>query len=283
MPNISEYTDYRKFLQDYYEEARAKNPHYSYQLFAIKAGLKSKGFLHNVLHGKRSISRANIFSISQAMRLDKYEMEYFEILVAFAQAKNIQERTHFFERLSAIKSSGPKAWQPQIVRNEQFEFYSNFHHSVVRSLIGMFGFKNDYKWLAKRVYPSITPSQAKKSVALLERLGFIKKQKDGSFALVSTTIAAPPELISVAIQNFHRQSGELALKALSQLPLEKRNISGVTLGISKETYSTICEEIQAFRTRLLQIAEADRNADETFQLNVQFFPVSTSSRERDIA
>jgi uncharacterized protein (TIGR02147 family) len=281
MPNISEYTDYRKFLRDYYEEAKAKNPGYSYQVFSIKAGLKSKGFLYNVLHGKRAISRSNIFSFSQAMRLNKYEMEYFEYLVAFNQAKNLRERTYFFERLSSIKNSGPKAWKPQIVRNEQYEFYSNFHHSIVRSLIGMFGFKDDYQWLAKRVYPAITPGKAKKSVALLERLGFIKKQKDGSYTLTDATITTPAEVMSVAVQNFHKQAGGLALKALSGLPGGRRNITGVTLGISKETYAIMCEEIHAFRTRLLQIAESDQNADEVYQLNFQFFPASKSTPEKD--
>jgi uncharacterized protein (TIGR02147 family) len=280
MPDISNYTDYRKFLQDYYKETKAKNPGYSYQLFSIKAGMKSKGFLFNVLHGKRPISRSNIFSLSQAMRLNRYEMEYFENLVAFNQAKTLGERNHYFERLSSIKNSGPKAWKPQIVRNEQFEFYSMVHHCILRSLIGMYGFKNDYQWLAKRVHPKITPGQAKKSVELLEKLGFIKKQKGGAYTLTNATIATPPEVVNLAVQNFHKQTGELALKALADLPVNKRNITGVTLGISKDAYKTICEEISAFRTRLLQIAEADQNADEVYQCNFQFFPVSKSASER---
>lgn len=77
MPNISEYTDDRKLLRDYYGEAKARNPAYSHQLFSIKAGLKSKGFLYDALHGNRTISRSIIFSLSQAMRLNEYEMEYF--------------------------------------------------------------------------------------------------------------------------------------------------------------------------------------------------------------
>lgn len=280
MPDISIYTDYRKYLQDYYKETKAKNPGYSYQLFAVKAGMKSKGLLFNVLHGKRPISRSTIFGLAQAMRLNRYEMEYFENLVAFNQAKNLREQTYFYERLSSIKNSGPKAWKPQVIRNEQYEFYSKIHHSIIRSLIGLFGFRNDYTWLAKRVHPGITPSQAKKSVELLNRLGFIKKQRNGSYTLINSTIATPPEVVSLAVQNYHRQAGELALKALGNLPTNKRNISGITIGISNESYKTICEEVQAFRTRLLQIAEADQNADEVYQFNFQFFPVSKTVVER---
>ncbi|MGA2507029.1 MAG: TIGR02147 family protein [Chitinispirillaceae bacterium] len=280
MPDIAVYTDYRKFLGDYYKEAKAKNHGFSYQVLSEHAGFTSKGFLHNVMQGKRSLSRGNILGLSHAMRLNKYEADYFENLVAFNQAKNLRERNHFFERLLSIKARGTKAWKPQLVRNDQFEFYSKLYHSVIRSLIGMHGFTGDYERLAKSVRPRITVSQARKSVELLAKLGFIRKLSKGSYEIADKSIATPAEVMSLAVQNFHEEAGGLALKALSELPKDNRNITGVTLGISSEAYKTICEEIQTFRSRLLQIAEADRNADAVYQLNFQFFPVSGTTIER---
>jgi uncharacterized protein (TIGR02147 family) len=280
MPDISTYTDYRQFLKDYYEEMKSKNPGFSYLAFAQKAGLNSKGFLYNVISGKRTLSRSNILGFIQAMKLDKYEADYFENLVAFNQAKNLKERNLFFERLTSIKSAGKTVWAPQLVRSDQFEYYSKLHHSVIRSLIDLYGFNGDYVWLASIVRPRITLKQAKKSVKLLERIGLIKMQKDCSYKVVNKSIATPAEVVNLAVQNFHKEAGELGLKALNELPRDKRNISGVTLGISQETYIVLCEEIQAFRLRLLQIAEADKNADAVYQCNFQFFPVSSSKIER---
>jgi len=59
-----------------------------------------------------------------------------------------------------------------------------------------------------------------------------------------------------------------------------RNMSGATLGISKEGYKRVCEEINVFRTRLLQIAKDDQNADAVYQLNFQLFPISRTDIER---
>lgn len=280
MPDIYNYTDYRKFLQDYYEEAKGRNPAFSYQVFSEKAGIRSRGFLYNVVHGRRTLSKSHIFAISQAMRLNRYESDYFENLVSFNQAATLKERNHFYERLSSIKANGSTAWKPQVVRNEQFEFYSKLHYSVVRSLIDMHGFKDDYEQLARSVRPRITPKQARKAVELLEKQGFIRKQNNGSFKVVDRSIATEPEVVSLAVLNFHKQAGELALKALEELPREQRNVSGVTLGISQDAYNRICEEIQAFRSRMLQIAEADDNADTVYQLNFQLFPVSTTNNQR---
>lgn len=280
MPDICRYTDYKKFLRDYYEEARRKNPGFSYRVFSQKAGIKSRGFLYNVLQGRRSLSKSNIFGLAQAMRLNRYESDYFENLVAFNDAATLKERNHFYERLSAIKLNGNSAWKPQITRSEQFEYYSKLHYSVVRSLIDLYGFNGDYNTLAKSVQPRITPGQARKAVELLERLGFIKKRKNGGYVVTGKSITTEPEVESLAVLNFHKQAGELALKALDELPKKQRNVSGVTLGISKQTYEHICEEIEAFRMRLLQIAEADEEADSVYQLNFQFFPVSTKPIKR---
>jgi uncharacterized protein (TIGR02147 family) len=280
MPDICRYTEYKKFLQDYYEEARSKNPGFSYRVFSQKAGIKSRGFLYNVLQGRRSLSKSNIFGLTQAMRLNKDESDYFENLVAFNDAATLKERNHFYERLSAIKLSGDTAWKPQITRSEQFEYYSKLHYSVVRSLIDLHGFDGDYDMLAKSVRPRITPGQARKAVELLERLGFIKKQKNGCYMVTGKSITTEPEVESLAVLNLHKQAGELALKALDELPKDQRNVSGVTLGISKKVYEHVCEEIEAFRMRLLQIAEADEAADSVYQLNFQFFPVSTPPIQR---
>ncbi len=279
MPNICEYTDYRKYLNAYYIETKEKHPGFSYQVFAQKAGFKSKGFLYLVLQGKRPLSRSNILGLSQAMKLDKYQTDYFENLVSFNQAATLQARSHYFEKLSSIKTTGKNMWNPQLVRNEQYEFYSKPYHSTVRALIDQRHFKDDYAWLAKTVKPAITPKQARLSVQLLAKLGFIKKRKDGSWEVADKIILTQPEVESLAIQNFHRETGELALKALNELPKDKRNITGLTLGISSDTYKTVCEEIQAFRERLLRIAEADEKADAVYQVNFQVFPMSSTDKK----
>jgi uncharacterized protein (TIGR02147 family) len=123
MRPISEYTDYRQFLKDFYEDTRKSNLSYSFELFSRKAGISSKGFLHNVIQGKRNLSKSHVFGIAQAIKLNKSETEYFENLVAFNQAKNAGEKAVFFDRLSGIKSNGAAAWVPQILRKDQFEYY----------------------------------------------------------------------------------------------------------------------------------------------------------------
>lgn len=277
MNNIFTYTDYRKLLADYYEERKRLNPNFSYQVFASKAGIPNKGFLYNVICGRKNLSRESAIKLSQAMNLKSGENDFFENLVFFNQAKTLKERNHYFEKLGECRTHFSKATEVRELRKEHYEFYSKWYISAIRSLLDMFNFKDDYTWIAKTVYPPIKPLEAKKAVNLLAKLGMIEQDPDGIWRVVNKTITAGSEIIGLGLLNFQVQTGELALNAMKEMSKEKRHISGMTMGISRKSYELICEEIQIFQSKLQAIAENDNEADNVYQFNFQFFPVSNAN------
>jgi uncharacterized protein (TIGR02147 family) len=279
MPDIAHYVDYRPFLADYYRECKKDNPAFSYQMLSQKAGIKSRGFLHNVIKGRRALSPSNVFGLARAMKLSPAQTEYFDVLVAFTNAATQEERAYQYQRLLAIRGTGRGAWTPQILRREQYEFYAKLHHVAVRSLVDLLGFNGDYARLARLVWPPISVAEARRSVALLLKLGLIAKVPGGKYKVTSKSVATPPEVADVTVLGFHAQAGQAALSAISRLPRNKRNVSSVTLGISGKTYERVCEEIQAFRRRLVRMAEEDKEADRVCQLNFQLFPLSTPTTQ----
>ena len=70
---------------------------------------------------------------------------------------------------------------------------------------------------------------------------------------------------------------ELASKALRELPRDKRNFSGLTLGISPNAYKKICEIIHSTQEKILEVAEKDTDPNSVYQLNFHFFPVSRNN------
>lgn len=274
MPDIFAYTDYRKFLADYYAEHKAQNASFSYQTFSDKAGLPNRGYVHNIIAGKKSLSKSAAVKLAQAMKLNAREADYFDNLVSFNKAKSLRERNYFFEKINAIKSTKPGSATVREMLKNQYEFYANWYLSVIRSLIDMHPFKNDYAWLAKSVYPPIKPKQAQRAVALLAKLGMIKKGRGGVYEVVDKTITAGKEIMQLGLVNFQLQTTQLAVKAIEELPKEKRSASGLTLGISHKTYEVMCKEIEAFQAKLLDLAEQDKEADNVYQINFHFFPIS---------
>ncbi len=130
------------------------------------------------------------------------------------------------------------------------------------------------------VTPPITLKQAKKSVKLLEKLGMISRQKNGIYRITDKSITTGKEVISLAVQNFHVECTKLAEKAIQQIGKKERNITGLTLGISKKSYDLICGQIQYFQERIMNIANSDDEADRVYQLNFHLFPLSENDKER---
>jgi uncharacterized protein (TIGR02147 family) len=283
MNDISAYTDYRLLLKDYYADSKVRSPWFSYRILSHKAGITSSGLLCNVISGKRRLSPSHVAGIARAMKLTKSQFEYFENLVAYNNARTMGDKQRYFERMNSIKMAVKDGSQPHLVRNEQYRLYSQWYHAVVRSLIDLYGFDGDYKKLARMVYPTITATQAKKSIALLKNLGFIVGNGNKGYRLVDKTIASAPELMNLAVHNFHRQTAEVACKALNELPREQRNFSGVTLGISASAYVKVCKKIEDFRNDLLDLASNDTddaNEQGVYHLNLQLFSVSQNPNGR---
>ena len=78
--SIYDYTDYRLYLRDYYEEQKTKNPAFSYRYFAKKAGFNSSGLYKDIVDGRTGITRSLILRFATAMKLMPKQQEYFETI-----------------------------------------------------------------------------------------------------------------------------------------------------------------------------------------------------------
>ena len=82
------------------------------------------------------------------------------------------------------------------------------------------------------------------------------------------------EVTPVAVRGLHRQMGELALDTIEGVPQDKRNFSGLTLGLTQGAYDEIVQEIAEFRKRIIAIATKEDSTDEVYRMNIQFFPMT---------
>lgn len=271
---IFDHLDYRAFLKEYYEQSKEANPHFSFRSFSNKAGFKTKDFLYRVLHGEKNLSQASTFKLAGALGLKREETEYFENLVKFNQSPNTKEKDFYFQRLTALRGEYSVSGSAHRVEEQQYEFYSHWWHTAVRSVLDMYDFQGDYKWLAKKLDPPITPLQAENSVALLESLGLLAKEPGGKFKATHKSLTTGAPILPLAITKFHLGTLELAARALDSAPRDERDLSCLTLGISRKTLDRIKVKLRRFRAELLKLAEADEEADTVYHLNLHMFPLS---------
>lgn len=269
MVDIYEYIDYRKLLKDLYEEKKKQFPFFSYRYIAQKVGFSSAGFFVNVIQRKRNISSEFIFKFAQVFKLKRAETEYFELLVRFDQAKNHDQKRYYFEKILSSKKSKIK-----ITDAQHYEFYSRWYYTAVREVLDIYKFDGNYAELAKRVSPPITPEQARRAIALLENMGFIRKSDKGHYQQTEEFITTGYDARSLAITNFLISTIDLARQSIDRYPRDQRSISTLTFSCSRDGYAQIDERLKTFRREILEIVRADKNRDRVYHVNFQVFPMS---------
>ncbi|HUI94036.1 MAG TPA: TIGR02147 family protein [Chitinivibrionales bacterium] len=272
--NIYEYTDYRLYLKDVFNEHKQLNHTFSHRFAAFKLGLSTSNFLWLVMQGKRNLNQTLCLKLCDLFKLSPKESDYFENMVNFTQAKTHREKDRYFSRMMVMRKNSSAGK----IDERLYSYLSNWHNAVIREIVTQKGFKKDFAKLAKRVTPRITESQARKSFQLLLELGLIK-EKGGHFVQSPPVISTGPEVTSVAAMNFHKNLGHLAIESLDSHNKDERNVTACIVGLSKESYKQAVDAIAECRGRLLSIAEAERNPAQVFAVNFQCFPVSTEEKE----
>jgi uncharacterized protein (TIGR02147 family) len=270
MNSIFSYTDYRAFLKDYFFHKKAENKNFSLRVISDRAGFRARDYILRVMNNTRNLSQSGVFMLSRALRLSTKESDYFLNLVGFNQSKIPSEKEFFYKKMSDICKYGVH----QKLRQDQYDFFSQWYYSALRSLLPVMDFKDDFDEIAQFLDPPLTPGQAKKAVDLLVHLGLLNRDRSGGYSVSTPALTAGDEVKSMALLQFHRQSLDLAKRAVERYPAEERDISGVTMSLSQAGFEKLKAEIRDFRKRVMLIAEQDSNEVGAFQLNLQLYPLS---------
>ena len=268
MKDIIEYTDYRKFIQDYYDE-RKRSSAFSWQKFAQDAGFSSAVFLKYVCEGKKNLSVGAAGSVATAMGLVGFEYDYFVLMVSYAHAKNDDAKRAAFEQRCALAN----AHKVRVLGSDEFNYFKSWKNPVLRELAPHMPGAKPLE-MAHACNPTITAAEVADALNLLVKLKLLKKDKDGNYHQTDKAISmGSVDAVPVAARDLQRQMGELAIKAID-LPLSERSMSGYTLGLTHRAYNRIKKEMDDFWRRVVAIATEDSETERVYRLNLQLFPLS---------
>lgn len=270
VPDIYRYTDYRSFLNDWFEESKSRQPHMSYRSLGSRIPI-DPGNLIRVLRGQRHISEAMAPRFVKALHLTDREALYFQALVPYTKARSEQATGDALQKLLALRELRVKT-----LAAEQYRFYHEWHHTAVRLLVALGAFNGDADSLARILRPSITSQQAEESIQLLRSLGMIRQDLDGAWSLTDDFISTGDTWKGKAVEEFQRQSIQLALEAFDRHPIEHRSMSTLSLAIPQSKLPELKQITKQFRAQVMRWAGIQENPDSVYQVNIQIFPLSDS-------
>ncbi len=269
MLSIYEYSDYRIFIKDYYEERKSANPAFSYRYLAQKAGINSAPFFKFLIEGKRSLTKETISKVVAALKLDIKESEYFENLVFFNQAKGVKEKNRFFDKLIGLQ----KARNTLRIGMEKYEYFSEWFHCAIREIATLSDFGEDFMKIGNSLRPPISALKAQNSVDMLVRIGLLKKE-GSHYVQAEPLISTGYGVENYQIIKYQIKMLRMAVEAYDRLNAAERSMSSLTLSVSRETYREMVKEMRIFRARLMEMAGMDASPEMVYHFNMGLFPLS---------
>ena len=266
MKPVTEYMDYRGYIRDYYAERKAVG--FSWSAFAASAGLSSPVFLQYVCEGKKNLSETTAPQVAAAMGLVGYEVEFFGLLVAYGNAKDEAAKKKALERISSFAET----YKVRVTGADEYEFFKSWKNSVVREIApALPGATHKQLSIASR--RRIPTTEVSEILDFLLQAGYLEQDDSGNYRQTNRSLCMGTTDKAVKTE-LQRQMAELALDALENDPAEKRNMTGLTLGITRDKYAQIVAELAECRRRIVAIAASDDSTEEVYRLNMQLFPLT---------
>ena len=108
----------------------------------------------------------------------------------------------------------------------------------------------------------------------MTKVSLLKKDRNGCYSQTDKALRGDSEVMPVAIRSMHRDMAKFAVAAVDDFAISDRNFQGVTMGVDRETYEQITRELDAFRRRIVTIANSSKKVKQVYRLNLQLFPLS---------
>ena len=272
MEPIFEYTDYREWLRDAFDDFKKRKSVISWRYMAMKLGA-DPGNLLRVSQGKIHLTLSLVQPMAEFFELSEKETAYWTELVYFGRAKTDAEALNHYEKMQMLKGIPLKR-----LAKKELEFYRHWYCNAIRSIIGICKFKDDYEGLAESCTPAISVEEAKNAVKLLYYLNMISRDRDGFWKVNDTFVSTGGNWRSEAVRTFQKETVRLAGESLERHAPPLRDISTVTMTFNMDDIALIREKIKEFRSELLRMSQEGTGDDTVFQLNVQLFPIGFAKK-----
>ncbi len=269
--NIFEYSDYREFLRDFNEMKKRVNPSWSFGLWASKLELNSISSITMIINGQRHAGKKIQTSLIKYFQFNSKEAYYFEELVKIAKSsKNDPSLTILMlEQNDDLKTLREE-------NTEQVDLFFNWKAHCIKELTQLSDFEASGNWIEKRTNGLIKNEEANKLLSALLKNGFLETNNINGRETISAVGSIHPtkEVTMDAAKAYHKGLMENSYEAINT-DKEKRSLHASTLSLLKEDLPKAKEMIREFQIKFSE--EIEQNpADEVYQLNIQFFPLTKS-------
>lgn len=270
MKGIQAYTDYRQFLRDYVAQRRKASARWSLGTWARQLGLSQTGAISMILGGRRHPGPELMVRLVHHFNFNVDEARHFNLLVCSQKTTDPVIR----ELLSHVTDAGFKQTRPRRLSANEFAPISRWYFYLIRELTRLSDFQPKAAWVRQRIRPKLASTKINQALHTLIASGLLSLDKKGRLKPDPEPLVTTTDVPSVDIRRGHRDFIGLALDALENVDVAKREFVTSTISIRRADLPRIKALIRQFQDELAGKFEIQDNGDSIYQLNIQFFPLT---------
>lgn len=266
-PKICTYIDIVRFYQDYFTDRKSKNPKFSYEIWGLELGFKSRTFMKLIASGKRQTTNKLIDIFAAKNNFNDNEKTHLIHLALYQKAKtDLQKKIHFEAVLQTLDSSTNVA----LIQNH-VEFISSPTLPTLQLVLAFKGVNTSEKNLVQ--ITGQTLKQMKSDLKKLEKMG-LAYLEDGMWKSIYHSFKIPDEVQSKALKKHHSNNLKESLDIIDNDDL-KRRFRSVMFALNDNNFGDLTQEVESFLAKIKNKYDTVKNkGDRIYKLNLQTYPIT---------
>lgn len=270
-PDIFQFKDYKHYLLSIYSYRFNKNPRYSLRAYARDLNI-SASRLTETLNRQSHLSTTVVNQISQSLKLDKKQTQYFGMLVSKSNPKSAIQKK-LAEKYIDLHCK-EKNYTALTYKN--YQFFSNWHNVAVFLYLHLE--PRHWKEQALSVKIGIPVENVEESLMLCHNLNLANPTEKGWVAK-KKYLNAMEHLPSLAIRNYHKQMMKLAYKSIDVCPIQDRYLQSLSFSCNKIYLEKKIQQIQDFMQSLNSDSHLlDEKNNQIYTLSLQLFELKNHKK-----
>lgn len=278
-PVLGEYTDFRIYLNDFYQYKRRETLNsirpYTYAHFSAAADIKSPNYLRLIIDGQRNLSKEMIKKFSKALGHSAEEAKEFAALVLYGQAQSPLERNHHLRSLAEIRIE--QQIKAGAINPEIFEKVPSWVSWVLFALLDQEGVEFKEESLRYLLRNKASLNEIKTALDKLIEAGVIEINDVGEVRKLRQSLPGMEEIPVELVRKIQAELIYLSLESLFQDRAQEREIGALTMALTEEEFEQFKFELRQLRKRWFRdhsVKRLSSKGERVFQLNMQLFPLT---------
>lgn len=266
-PQVRSYLDANQFLQDVYRYRKDKQPDgnkFSYDIWAQQMGLTSKSYLRFAILGQRKISSMLAQKISDFLKFNDLDKEYFSLLVLFTQCQQKDQKTILGRRLTQLLRS--EVTMTEIAPSQSL--LGNPLMLAVRNLLSFSDIPRTPDFLQKIL--RVSSEELKDILATLTRENLISQKGNEWIANDHDIKISDKDQRETLL--YHKQCLLKAIEAQAK-PVHERHFRSIGIAMTAEEYAKYLQHLDQFIQSIFANFNCDSFAQKRlYQVNFNLYP-----------